>query len=375
MKFNCERLEKPFYDFKKDTAYSPYSGLKENGPWDRNSGRRDFDEIEVVYVNMADLPKDRVNRYHTHLFEGSKNEHKSDFRGMKDLFKINQVHFSIKEDYKEVKEGEFPIIIFSDVENRNSAKEYLIGNNIPSQAISEKEILFGQANYYWSKMENIALGVYAKNGGKPWKFDREHQKNIAGFDIRRDKQKDEIKLSLQIIQDDGIWEKSITRIIDYNNLEEEFREILNSEDIDILHINGHLNDKGLEKTLKDLNLPYIEIMKRQYFRLYNLSENDRTPEVGMCVKITEDLYTLSTTGKPYNHQGTPKCLKIRINQSGDFKHKELLTDINFLSKATYNSTREMTKHPITTDYAKKSSDNLQKGILPKDSTQKTPWFI
>lgn len=375
MKFDCKRLDKPFYDFDNNTAYSPYSGLKENGPWDANSGIRDFDEIEVVYVNMTDLPRDRVNRYHSHLFEGAKDSHNSDFKGIKELFNINQVHFSIKEDYEYVEEGEFPIIIFSNVEHRNSAKRYLMENNIFSQAISEKEILFGQADYYWSKMENIALGIYAKNGGKPWKFDRENRKNIAGFDIRRNKQRDEVKFSLQIVQDDGVWEKSVTRVVDYTDLRQEFREVLESENIDILHINGHLNDKDLEEVLNDLDMPYIEVMKRQYFRLYNLSDNTRTPKVGMCVKITDDLYTLSTTGKPYSHQGTPKCLKIRINQAGDYRHKELLTDINFLSKATYNSTREMTKHPITTDYAKKASDNLQQGILPGKQHQKAPWFL
>lgn len=304
-------------------------------------------------------------------------------------------------------------------------KEKLVNGFLPSQSISlgeggvlRKEMKSGVGSF---SLFNVACQLYAKVGGIPWSIDKGNNSVEADIDIgirashSEDSDENYVYGVAQIFSQYGKWQDALVETGDasltsssYDMPYETMKQLLEASyqryetkiqgDSSISDI-GRINIEKMrgfwpaEKKAaidfaqeKDVEICLIDIT-RSRTRIYRGNPGQAKNILrGYVKKVNSDTAILCTTGEYKKEKGTwtghkvgtPKPIKIRIEQGGDLR----TPDIEEVSKHIFRMTRinyddainPGISLPITLNYAGKMGGFIRRGIKPENDPG-IPWFI
>lgn len=386
-RFRGGKVDETRFKFNDGTSKEALDGLKRNGPYDKES--RDFDSFTINYVMTEELRNNdlegEIADFHRHLTDGLG----SYFEGIEDLFDL-EIRKNIIEDDSEIEsleENDVLVVFFSDPEKGFEYQKKALNAGVSSQKLNDSFLLSESQDAYSNKLRNIALQIYLKAGGLPWvPADLEVGKPIIGYDTSlKYEEKANVRVTACLFSKEGAFRKVISESREtevrtrYDTRNDILKEVLSDleKDIDsspVVHKGGEINkwekdiidDTFAERPVK------CSIMTHRPYRLYNKDSRDRRPDRGVYVKMEEDYFALSTTGRPHYTEGTPRALKIRVE---DCRNSErVIKDIFRLSGVNY-ADKKFTSLPFSAHAAKKAEKKLHKDTEIHERLEDKAWFL
>jgi len=121
-----------------------------------------------------------------------------------------------------------------------------------------------------------------------------------------------------------------------------------------------------QEITKSLDLAVVEIRKNVPFHIYDIINRwVKNPLIGRYALIDENTAVLCTTGYPLITQGVAEPLLIyAYNMYGEFKIREILQDILYLSELNWIAGDKPSKLPVTISLAEDRALFAEKGIKP-----------
>ncbi|MHA1271755.1 MAG: hypothetical protein ACTSPY_18355 [Candidatus Helarchaeota archaeon] len=385
----------------------PSRDLTQKKPFDYDI--RDFNNIKIQIFIFGIDGEDikHLNEIVSIILNGN-----DDVSSLKEYFSLNSViipkfkkiiNNNIKEelskliDERRKSSNICAMLIFKpkSLDITNYFKKKLIENEIPNQRINLEEFLKrenkgGMKGYF----RNIYLGIYTKMGGVPWKLiNGTLSNNQIYLGYASNFSKKNIKFSITLIDEMGIWKKGLFGIADIDKYNEKLSEYLkkilpnniNSVSKICLHASGSLYKlKELPVLINELDSikkPYqiIEFVNSP-IRLFKLNLNNGTREIkaanpGTMVRISNNEIAVLTFTFFDPKFRTPRPILCRNLTNNNGKFEQEINNSFYLSQSYIGYEKRQIKTPIS---AYTASDILKKAIninINRDMIFSLPWFI
>lgn len=415
----------------------PKLGLNKYGPLDANIGKQNRPaNIRMVYIGS----KDSFGLMN--LLNAGEKDKKYPFKGFKNIFSSSLTMGAERfyplspQEISGVKSVEAisDLIVSKLVELKNRGVDFDIGMiELPKeweeyynyQPVDLHDLikvqswqrrfttqLFLKHDYNESEitdhLNNLALGVYHKAGGYPWKIDSKFS-DCAYVGISFGYSIKEVKSLIGVAEIFDVYGQFVAMrslTIKQKPLDQSFdskREL-------------HLQEGQLETLLRNLLHDYytfkdndypsnLVIHKTTYFNrneqndvlslvdipaninmVYTQSSNnwhiinDKVPTRGTYLRLSSVKAILYTSGilqgqSRYFLPGAPKPYLIELQGEGSFTIDDICNQIMELSKLNFNSTNTYSKHPVTILHSKKLVNLLRAGLSPDNIPSDPRYFL
>ncbi|MHA1250466.1 MAG: Piwi domain-containing protein [Candidatus Helarchaeota archaeon] len=410
-----------FQDGKK--ASSPYEGLKKYGPVDYRT--RDFQNIELKLL----CPYGARNKLNSFLEKKLK-------RSLRNLFQINKIESEIitytQKDFnltitnqelcEKPDDSNFKKIVlhYHDYYYDHYDADYykikreILAKGIPTQGLLRENFTF--ENYY---SNNIAIGIYAKLGGRPWAISgfvsEIFQKDTIyiGFDVSRKKYgKSTYEGSgcVVVYDERGQYVYHFTEHfpVNYDNLDQNVAKsmlemtiarftqkkdrkpknvvFIKDGDVSPTEIHG-FKDALIED---ETNLHIIEIPKRGKLPILifeddhiNLSDSGTFMKISTGYPSKPYELFIQNIGKDAKLPIMSKAIKIRpyiVKQSEQNIHldryiNDIARQIFVLSNLNWAYLKGFSNLPIVVHYAHHAANLMRNGISPKNIDSMALWML
>lgn len=330
---------------------SQFIGLKQHGPLEKING-------SVVFYFIFHEQERRFANELAEALRGSTYSHT--FPGMEHIFKVplisggsgnvksiiihNLSETTSQEVIQKLNEidcpNKVPILIIPSREDTESINTYyrtkhdFINNGIPLQVVT-LDLLKNKESLKWS-VSNIALQIFAKLGGKPWKVKPSNEKClIIGIGQAHRKRKEigekriEKFFSYSILTDSSGLYKDLKVIAESDNknlylaqLKDNIREIISNyknefdkfvvhtpfkiKKEEILAIKEVIETIKADNEYRGIEFLVLKINERNKFFGYNIEANSLVPYESTYVKLSQDEYLLWFEGLQYHNPNVSK---------------------------------------------------------------------
>lgn len=409
------KTKKVSFLFNNDSPHENlFEGLKEKGPYDLN--KRNFEALELIFSSPYFRKDAKIDTFLKNL----KNT-------LLNLFKLKNVNITPLYYRQERELYDKELIQLPDSPNTKKIllhyhtkyderyiglyykiKRFYLQNGIATQGLLEENF---STRYFY--INNVASGIYAKMGGRPWAAStkiststKEHTIYI-GFDVSRQRvgRTDYASPGCVVAyNDDGQYlsHSSHNIPITHEYMTEDQAQSLLEEVIDVIYgkhgkepdniifmRDGDISDSeilGFNNFVKkrDLNLLILEVRKAGNIPILQEKEGNYTianSGVYMSINYTKrgrlfDLF-IQTLGPEMDFPTIPKAVKItpRVMGAISIDKEDLSRQILVLSYLNWSYLRGRTKLPITVHYAHKAALLMGKGISPQRINDTELWMI
>ncbi len=404
----------------------PSTGLKNFGPYKK------IDKPALFYFLRAEEEKDKALKLYTAL-RGDDSEENRFYSGLEKTYHLtlNQDNIKglnsdkykfveqIEEIAKEIK-GKHPdekIIIFAfsprKEEGGAGQKRYLtIKYGFAQQNIPVQFVQYGTVTSPYalkSSIPNIALAVFAKLGGEPWKMKPTSEDclvlGISQTTYRNTGSRNKKFIAYSVLLDTGGIYKSLEVLSSDENIEsyfkklkENLKKVLSEETKKykkvVLHVTFKLKIKELDiikETLSefgsDIDFVVIRINTENNFWGYDQSKHHLTPTRNSCLSISDTKYLLwlegikNDDGVPEKRYSGPMYVDFfyASKQLNEQDKRDYLQDILNLSGANWRGFNAKAV-PVSVYYCKLVSEYIKnfKEVLNIEELKNefsNPWFL
>lgn len=407
-----------FEFYKGQKSKNPYLGLKNFKPYDLDD--REFKNVEITLI-CPQSNKNYLNSFMVRLQDSFR-----DLFNMKCQYVIKS--FSSKKD--------FDTILYSeDIKQKSpnsdsrklilhyhaffnekfdaeyySVKRHFLGMGLPTQGLLEMNLNPKPGGPY---VNSVALGIYAKIGGRPWNMSGKISNILKGstiyigFDVSRKDYGRGTHSSpgcIVVYDENGQEVYHFTELIPIVNeiMEHDKAAYLMRSIIDRVAVkkgqepdnvvfmrDGDINDEeimGFEEALesREINLYILEFRKSGEIPILQKKGNNyEITDSGVYFTIQNhdpsrpiDIF-VQTLGNDYNLSNLPRCVKFspRLKTEKEFPKEDFARQILILSHLNWSSLKGRTKLPITVHYAHEAALLMESGINPKNIDDMKLWMI
>lgn len=401
---------------------SPYIGLTKNIPLSIVQ-----EELKYYFLYR------RVDRdIAVSLLKGLKGEsNPTTFPGIERLFRIPFSNDKIKgsavesfseeiidneiQTIKSIGKNVIPIIITNS--KKDEEDEYLYfflkhkftNAGIPCQVVT-KELINNDYSLKYS-LSNIALQIFSKAGGKPWKMKPASKEYLIvgigqSYNLEKTEEGNKIEknITYSVLTDSSGLFKDIQVLGEgiesdenyYNQLVTNISNIITKANYKkvTIHVPFRMSkDKILAKVAKgipnDIELNVLVINNKNDFFGFNYANNGLVPFESTYIKIAKDEYLVWFEGLQYNNPkitkrfGNPLLIKFWYSTHPDQFHKEeykesLLQDCINLSGANWRGFKAK-QLPVSVFYCQRIAEFISKfkqyGLAHIEISNLKPWFL
>ncbi len=399
---------------------NPLNGLRDNGPVDLET--RGFANVEMSFL-CPQGAKPKIQSFADSLSDS-----------FKDLFRINDVSYDIipysesnfqqkivdknlVQSPKNSKSKKIILHYHDYYKDRYDAPYYqvkreILGKGLPTQGLLRENFKF--KSFYFN---NIACGIYAKLGGRPWTISgviselfREDTIYI-GFDVSRKKYEKAIYSGpgcVVVYDEKGQYVYHFTENFPINNDAMEHDVAKNLMEMTIARVtekkkrnpknivfmrDGDIPQsevQGFQDALKGkkTSLHIIEVRKRGNIPILMKKDNKfMLSDSGTFMKIKTgnkykpyDLF-IQNLGNDINLPSMPRALKITpyllnpINDSTEEYMKDIMRQIFVLSNLNWSYLRGRISLPVVVHYAHEAANLMRNGVNPKNIDAMALWML
>ena len=403
-------------DFKfKDDKVSDnvFKGLRNFGPCDFNE--REFDTIKLLTLTPSSKEK-KVSEFLDRLS-----------KVFKDFFLIenieNEIHIidniddiyedSLTEKPKEKNVRKIILHYHFSLKPKYWAPYYKIKRQFLGKGISTQGLLRDDLFFKGFYLNNVACGIYAKVGGRPWAINGtisnvlKEKTLYVGFDVSRKtygKGEHPSPGCIVMYDESGqyVYHFTETMPISYEYMTEEVAKNLIEEIIGrfkskkkvepkniVFMRDGDIHNSeiiGFSQAVEEREIDMMMIETRKIgnipiFKRRNDKLNIADSGTYLSIENKDDQRPLDvfiqTLGPKLKLSAVPKAVKITPRS---FKIKQVNIDdlarqITVLSHLNWSHLRGRTKLPITVQYAHEAALLMQYGIMPQNIDEMNMWMI
>ncbi|MHA1756328.1 MAG: Piwi domain-containing protein [Promethearchaeota archaeon] len=411
-------IEYEFHKGKKSTR--PFDGLKECGPVDLNE--RKFDNIDLVMLSPENT-KENLDLFCRYVGESLKDF----FRIYEFTYKIityNEHNFHkriVEKNLSEPPQNKKTQRIILHYHNffldRYDAPYYQIKRELLSKGISTQGLL--RANFRQKKFysNNVACGIYAKLGGRPWAISGTISKIFVedtiymGFDISRKKYgkatykgpgcvvvydekgqhvyhfTEYFPINHDMMEHDvakNLMEMTIARFYEEKKRIPKNIVFMRDGDIPEVEVQGFLD----AITNKDIGLHIIEVRKRgnipiimKKFNSFDLADSGTFMQIRTGNRHKPYDLFIQNLGNDIKLPSMPRALKItpliidQLDQDVETYVEDIVRQVFILTNLNWASLVGRTSLPITVHYAHEAANLMRAGINPKNIDTIALWML
>lgn len=406
-----------------ESANSPYIGLTRFGPLERIT--------QNLHFHFIYRKEDRD--FAVSLLKGLRGQSfPTTFSGMENFFSIDlknenvkgiaidqlENELEIQKEIDEIKSSEFttiPVIIMDSRKNESTDRLYFwlkhkfTNAGIPCQVVT-KDLLQNEYSFKYS-LSNIALQIFSKAGGKPWRMKPASNEYLIigigqSYNIETTSEGNTIEknITYSILTDSSGIFKDIQVLSEGIETDQSYYQKLVSNIVGLISTSGYKRvtihspirlskDAILDKVVKqigsDVELNVLVINSKTDYFGFDYSNNGLVPFESTYIKISSDESIVWFEGLQYNNPkitkryGNPLLVKYwysnKDNWLQDFKLKEiLLQDCINLSGANWRGFKAK-QLPVSIFYCQRIAEFIGKfreyNLDHIEINNLKPWFL